>query len=349
MDTPMLTPMLVQYLVGLCCLRWDPDAIDVTLGDMVLDPAAGKERDVDVTVTITESPGVTRAFKAYEVKRERTALDVVDVEQLCLKLLDMPSVTHRAIVSASGFTEAAQAKAARHGVELYEIRPWSRPMQEQFPVMTMQGLPQECFQFSQTLLFWLQPQFKLIAPEAPQDFTVQAEDTLLTAQAKPHPRFATFATYQQELQLRSTEILVPLEPAATVIRTFPTVPLGAESGIAVGPAWPHTHTLDVTRDSVHIRVAEKLVRLETVTINGHLQWQKTDEKPSYYVLERVPDGDAFAGALVAMGVREGNMFGLIFSPKSRNVGVHFIRLDPKHKNAIRRLKIELPAPETHEP
>jgi hypothetical protein len=63
-----LSPMLVQYLVVLCCLKWDADAVDVTIGDMVLDPAVGKERDVDVTVTITESGRVTYAFKAYGVK-----------------------------------------------------------------------------------------------------------------------------------------------------------------------------------------------------------------------------------------------------------------------------------------
>lgn len=62
--------------------------------------AAGKERDVDVTVTLSESPGIVRAFKAYEVKRDKAPLDVADVEQLCIKLLDMPSVTYRAIVSA---------------------------------------------------------------------------------------------------------------------------------------------------------------------------------------------------------------------------------------------------------
>jgi len=99
-----LSPMLVQYLVGLCCLKWHPDAVNITVGDMVLDPAASKQRDVDVTVTISESGSITHAFKAYEVKHESNPLDVADVEQLCLKLLDMPSVTHRAIVSASGFT-----------------------------------------------------------------------------------------------------------------------------------------------------------------------------------------------------------------------------------------------------
>ena len=342
MDTPLLTPMLVQYLVGLCCLRWDPDAIDVTLGDMILDPAAGKARDVDVTVTIAEAPGITRAFKAYEVKRENTALDVAEVEQLCLKLLDMSTITHRAVVSASGFTEAAQTKAAHHGVELYAMKPWSRPLEEQFPALSMEGLAQECFPASQTLLFWLQPQFNLVAPEAPEPFTVQLEDALFTADATPHPRFATFAAYRDELQLRSTEILFSLEPAATVLRTFPTVPRDAGGGTAFGPAWPHTHTLDVRDDSVCFKASGKLVRLEAVTINGHLQWQKPEDKPVYYVLERIPDGMAFAGAIVAMGARAGDMLGVIFSPKSRDIGVHIVRLAERHRTAIRRLKLELP-------
>jgi hypothetical protein len=165
--------MLVQYLVGLCCLKWDPDAIDVSIGDMVLDTAAEKERDVDVTVTVAESSSTTHAFKAYEVKREGTPLDVAEVEALCLKLIDMPSITHRAIVSTSGFTTGAQAKAARHGVELYAMHPWTRPLQEQFPLLTIQGTAEECFPMSKTLLCWVEPQFALVAREAKGGFTVQ--------------------------------------------------------------------------------------------------------------------------------------------------------------------------------
>jgi hypothetical protein len=51
----MTTHMLVQYLVGLCCLRANPDAVQVELGDLVIDDVAGKERDVDVTVTFEQS------------------------------------------------------------------------------------------------------------------------------------------------------------------------------------------------------------------------------------------------------------------------------------------------------
>lgn len=67
----MLSPMLVQYLVGLCCLRRNPSAVDITIGDMVLDHAVEKHRDVDVTVTVSEGDGIKRAFKAFEVKSEK--------------------------------------------------------------------------------------------------------------------------------------------------------------------------------------------------------------------------------------------------------------------------------------
>jgi hypothetical protein len=137
--------MLVQYLVGLCCLRWNADAVDVTIGDMIYDAGADKERDVDVTVTVSEQGQPSYAFKAYEVKREGDALDVTDVEQLCIKLLDMPSITHRAIVSSSGYTSGAIAKASHHGIDLYALREWLRPLQEQFPGLTMKGTAAECF------------------------------------------------------------------------------------------------------------------------------------------------------------------------------------------------------------
>ena len=139
----MLTPMMVQYLVGLCCLRHDPDAIEVAVGDMVMDDAAGKERDVDVTVTLTGDDGEITAFKASEVKHERKALDVTVVEQLIQKLSDMPKITHKAIFSTSGYTDGACSKASSHGVELYTLKPWDRPISLDFPDFPGVGTPGE--------------------------------------------------------------------------------------------------------------------------------------------------------------------------------------------------------------
>src|SRR5437588_9678665 len=105
-----MTPMHFQYLVGICCLRCQPDAVEMTLGDRVRDAVSESDRDVDVTITVAEPDGTRTAFMGYEAKMEKGALDVADVEQLVAKLTDMPDLTTRAIVSANGFSETAIRK-----------------------------------------------------------------------------------------------------------------------------------------------------------------------------------------------------------------------------------------------
>jgi hypothetical protein len=164
---------------------------------------------------------------------------------------------------------------------------------------------------------------------------------LLDPSGKFHSKYATFEEYRRELLLRSTEILFPLEPAATLLRTFP-IPFSASEGITpAGPPWPHTHTLDVSGDDVHVTTANGACRLDFVTTTGHLQWQRSGDKAHYYVVERVSDGEAFAGALISAEAREGHMTCLVFSPKTRDIGVQFVRLAEKHRNAIRRLKLDI--------
>jgi hypothetical protein len=59
-------------------------------------------------------------------------------------------------------------------------------------------------------------------------------------------------------------------------------------------------------------------------------------------MEQIPGGEAFAGALIAMERREGHMTALVFSPKTRDIGIHFVRLAEKHLNCIRGLTLEQP-------
>jgi hypothetical protein len=328
-----LTPMMVQYLVGLCCLKSDPDAVDVTIGDMVYDATAEEERDVDVTVTITEAGGVTHAFKAYEVKREGSPLDVAKVEQLCMKFIDMPSVTHRSIVSASGYTATARKKAEKYGISLYEFRAWTRPLQEQFPKLTMQGTAKECFKMASTLLCWSQYQLALVAPQATVDFTVEPGDKLFDSSGSAHRTHATFEEYRNELLLRSTQLLFSLMPAASVMGSLPLLEASQE--------WPHSHTLDVTNDAVYVDTDCGICRIDFVTITGHLQWQNITVEPLYYVIDNISTGDAFAGAVISSLLGDGNMTALVFSPKTRDIDIQPIRLAKKHQNSIRNLKLKL--------
>ena len=59
------------------------------------------------------------------------------------KLNDMSSVTHRAIVSSSGFSAATKSKAEHHGIDLYTLEKWATPIQFYFPRFGLKGVPEE--------------------------------------------------------------------------------------------------------------------------------------------------------------------------------------------------------------
>ena len=342
----MLTPMMVQYLVGLCCLRHDPDAIEVTIGDMVMDDATGKERDVDVTVTLTGDDGEITAFKASEVKDEERALDVTVVEQLIRKLSDMPKITHKAIFSTSGYTDGACSKASSHGVELYTLRPWERPISQDFPDFPEVGTPGEFLAHAQSsLLYWIDHQMYFVASGGPPSFTFTDETPVVLPNGKTHSAYATMLDYKNELSMRSTGILCMKDPAYTVLRTFPCVMSEKGEGYLAGPAWPHTHTLDLASDGAHLQLNDlEPFKLDSVTISGQLQWRKRVMEPEFKIFERVGDHSIFAGAAVAdYGVGDGRMFAMIFPDKGRELGIHSIQIPAKQRNMIRELKIRTPS------
>lgn len=203
----MMTPMLFQYVVGLCCLRRDPEAVDVIIGDSVADAAAGIQRDVDVTITLREADGSLWAFKGYEVKRESQPLDVTIVEQLCMKFNDMPSVTHRAIVSASGYTKAAIAKAKTHKVHLYERADWTQPVSEIIPELERMGLPQHAFRFRTVTLYWRKPAAFLSVSEGPASFRWERSTPASDDHGNRHPQFENIGAYVDFVEGASSQIL----------------------------------------------------------------------------------------------------------------------------------------------
>lgn len=114
----MLSANDIHHIVGLLYLATGEIASVVTLGEKVLDAASRTTRDVDVVIVSAGSIAVIAA----EVKHNRRPLDVALVEGLCLKFIDMPSITDRNIVSSSGFTKPATAKARTHAVRCLTLR-----------------------------------------------------------------------------------------------------------------------------------------------------------------------------------------------------------------------------------
>lgn len=337
-----LSPMLVQYLVGLCTLRWDTRAVNVkvTLGDMVADEASGTRRDVDVTVTVDTEDGLL-AFKGYEVKHWSSALDVSDVEGLIMKFNDMPSVTHRAIVSSSGFSQAAISKAEYHSVDLYTFRPWERPIAEQFPhLANMTGPPNVHIRSFPINLVWpIEHQwYWLVAPDAPA-FNIPRDGKLFDAEGAEHPVFPTFDALATAMVLRSTGILIRVKPIQDMVAPLLEAFLD-QKPIPDEPHWPHAHTLDIDSEAIYLRASdEKLYRIQTFTLGGRLKWERLPV--IYSVLEKVPTGEAFAGAVIAPSDVEGRMSVMIFPATRREVTFREVELETKHLNSIRDLKVAI--------
>jgi hypothetical protein len=282
--------------------------------------------------------------KAYEVKREGERLDVAAVEQLCIKLRDMPTVTHRSIVSASGFTDGAIAKAAAHNVQLFVLKPWTEALVDQFPEFKGVGPPDQFLRHVESnLLCWVDWRLSIVAREGPPSFEYENSTPLFAPDGSVHKEFSNFAKFGDAVLFRSTQILFPLEPAQTIARTFCAKPMVHNDEFEAGPAWPHTHTLSVDKDQVFLRFDACLALVDSVTISGRLQWQRRKRTPEFHILEHVPTREVFSGAAIAdWGSPDGKMFAMIFSPDSRAVHIHTIQLQEKHKNAIRQLKIPIP-------
>lgn len=339
----MLTPMMIQYVVGLCCLRRDPEAVDVVIGDMVLDEVAEKERDVDVTVTIADSQGELTAFKAAEVKHEGNPLDVATVEQLIAKLMDMPKVTHKAIFSTSGYTESARKKAKKRGVDLYTLQSWENPIPDDFPDFPGIGTPSEFLsQFESNLLYWDSFSCNYLLPEGSPSSQLDLANKVFDRSGKPHKRWATMLDYQNELLLRSTGLLCSLEPARTILFTFPYASYQQDRDFTAGPAWPHTHTMDLRHDDVYLMdQANRPMLINSINISGFLQWRRRIIKPDFMILKNVTDQSTFAGAAIAdNGTGDGRMFAMIFPEKGRAIGVHQFQIPERQRNMIRNLSIK---------
>lgn len=332
--------MLVQYLVGLCALKWHEGVahLNVTLGDIVPDEASGTTRDVDVTVTIDTPDGVF-AFVGYEVKHWASKLDVSDVEALAAKLNDMPSVTDRAIVCTSGYTEPAIKKAAHHGVDLYVLKEWTKPLEEQFPDLApMKGTPAEAFGGGQFLLTWAAPSFWLTV-ELPE-FHIAPEAPLFDAAGKQHARFPDFATFSNDMLVRSADILWPMKPMQERIEPLVAAKLAREP-LPEQPPWPYAHTMDMTNEDVHVLSPElSLHPILAVTVSGELRWEPSNFL--YLAMEKVPTGEMFAGALVASSPVPGRMSAIIIPVEGRTLDIRQVRLTREQLNMLKQLELARP-------
>ena len=139
--------------------------------------------------------------------------------------------------------------------------------------------------------------------------------------------------------LRSTQILVEMHSIRDTLTPVIDAFLSRAAELP-DTQFPYAHTLDTSSIEISVSVDNSLYRIDSLTIAGVLGWQC--QPPLYCVMEKVPTGEAFAGAIIGQSNVPGKMFAMILSDGSRDIHVNSVQLEQKHLNSIRDLELLLP-------
>lgn len=303
-DTKMLSETDIHYITGYMYVTSGVTDIRVVLGEKVLDKTSGRKRDVDIVIATAGTLGLA----GVEVKDESRRLDISVVEGLCQKLNDMPEITRRGIVSASGYTQPAIKKAHAHGVECLTL---VRGRVPPFKTIDLSGPTS----FTGVHLEWQEGPNVVFAPN--RDFT-------------PDQRAAFSPEASVHLQNGDDITINALKDRAVMhVNSILQVPSASRGPIPVN--------VDVSfSDMPQLRLGTEIIPLPGARIQGHIVWQVETFpiKDSCYL--ESSDHSVFAGT-VLLPVGNG-LLGLAASPISQLLRVFHI---PEEVRNIRPTRVQI--------
>lgn len=317
----MLSPTDVHYLVGLLTRISNPESVEIILGDIVYDNIADKVRDVDITVTYKDVNGIISAFKGIEVKKHSRPLDVTHVEQLWAKLNDMPKVSHRSIVSASGYTGPARKKAEAHGVDLFGLIKWNNPM-EGFEHVSF---PPDFFIKEMTLTWAGRP---LVTFNPSEDIPNEIRN-----QITKNSRIGSVTggednsckTVQQLTEKLSSSVLVAIKDREDIKSLAP----GAEK---------HIKYLFKGIDGIYVDMKDSKFYMKQALLQGKVIWNEQSISPEFIVLIKEGESTPYVGCAIAE-LSQGNLVGITVSQVDRNIKLINVPLSDRNRRKIQLLKL----------
>lgn len=309
----MLTHTDVHLLVGMLSLITNPENVEVELGSRVLDAASGRKRDVDITVTARHPNGTVAAYAAVEVKDEAEPLGTPTVEQLIAKLRDMPSITRRSIVSASGYAAPAKAKAAFHGVELLTLREW-RKGERVYPFLS----PNFSAAIEVHLYGWLAPPDVVIATNTNIHRKILNSAIVLAGDG-------------------TTAILGTVIDSVVAKELSRLTDTDALSDLKHGMARPVRRELRLECPLKAV-VGDQPVEIHGFDIAGNVFAARSRKTPAMKLLVNEATGGPDAACLVGI-MPTGDLWGTVFT--SADINPHMVRISLSDRNlkAITRLRL----------
>jgi hypothetical protein len=318
----MLSATDVHYLVGLLTSVSTPESVEITLGDLVHDISTGTRRDVDVTVTYKDAEGSVSVFKGIEVKKHLRPLDVTHVEQLCAKLNDMPSICHKAIVSASGYRQPAIKKAEAHGVDLFSLIAWDNPM-EGFEHVC---LPPEFFMKERSLIWVDEPHIEFNPNEdIPDELRKQFTNRSRISNADGEPD-GTCKTVHDLGQMVSQNVLNAITDQEAVKSMAP----GSEMNVKY---------LSHRIGNFCVELEGSKLALHTALIQGNVKWTERSMPPEFKVLTKEGELVPHVGCAIAE-FSDGSLRGITVSQVDRPVKFINIPLSERNREKIRLLRLK---------
>jgi hypothetical protein len=122
----MLSNTDLHLLAGLLITSRKPDCVEIDIADLLRDEDGQSYRDICIKVLTSESGPIAAAFAAVEAKIHERRIDTTHFDRLSRTLNEIPGPIERAIVSSSGFTDPAIAKAQQLGLSLYLLESQSK-------------------------------------------------------------------------------------------------------------------------------------------------------------------------------------------------------------------------------
>lgn len=280
-----------------------------------MDEASRTARDVDVTITARHPDGSVAAYAALEVKDESQPLDTPTVEQLIAKLRDMPSITHRSIVSSSGYRGPAKSKAAYHGVELLTLREWHR---------------------GERIYSFLNPDFKASVEINLFNWVRRPKVVPITEgeQDVPMPRSTLVIMHDGSFPITLGQLAdVAAEKELSLITQrgmFDDLPNGARRRIQRQPRFEQSWKASLASESV---------RIIGFDIEGEVIAKRTRETPVMKLLVHEATGQPHAACLVGIMPTK-DLCGAVFT--SENPNPHIVRIPVSDRNLKVLNRIKLP-------
>ena len=317
----MLTDRDIHYLSGLLLLVSTDSNVRIDLGKTIVDATINKARDVDVVLTTSKADVDEQSFGGIEVKDHRRKLDVTHVEQLGAKLRDMPNLTQRGIVSASGYTASALMKCKAYDVLPMNLQPFT-PAQSPFDFI--QFPPDFCFSCS------------MLVCQSPISLSYQSGSNRSFIDASAVDRRCHWLVNGK----RMPEIASVKQLNDHVLAGF----LDAIDGInrnqlADNTPMPVDTDVHFGNDVCEIELDGIRFPIDSVAIRGFIIRQVTETPLEWLALVRADTGEYIAGSGIAT-IADGSLVGIVMTHDTRQPSI--IRVSPteRAKRLIRNLTLE---------